>query len=553
MSTIQDTDLLLVNRGGVDYKLTASDLQDGVANDADLLLLNRSGTDYAVSATKIEDLTNDTDLLVISRAGVDCKVQAKHLKDYLKPQAPAVMPWIGHNGGIWHVKNADGEVKLGSGPYQAWNIDGTDIGKISSFNKNMNVVIVTKPDAKGLFNLNSAGAYGDRRVNWNFGDQTDTRKVTSMRQLFVYCESFNGALGGIWDTSNVTNMYEMFWHAEHFNQDISSWDTSNVTDMRWMFEFAEEFNQDLSDWCVSRFASEPDGFRDDAKAWTKDKPCWGNCPRGENGTVDPCPGGGGLPWQGHHGGIWHVKNASSSTDLKGGPYTAWNLDGTNERKISSFPKNTELVFITSPDCGELFADNHGTWNFGAHTDTSSVTNMSKMFYYCLYFNGDISGWDTSNVTNMKEMFSHAKLFNRNINSWNTSNVSDMSGMFEWADVFNKPIGNWDTSNVTSMEAMFSEAHEFNQDIGRWNTAKVTSMLSTFNYSITFNQDISGWNTAKVTNMDMMFRNCYEFNSDLSEWCVSNFTRAPRAFDSSTVAWTLPRPVWRTCPRGENKR
>ena len=37
-------------------------------------------------------------------------------------------------------------------------------------------------------------------------------------------------------------------------------------------------------------------------------------------------------------------------------------------------------------------------------DTSSVTNMSHMFFCCGEFDEDIGAWNTSKVTNMKAMF-----------------------------------------------------------------------------------------------------------------------------------------------------
>ena len=52
-------------------------------NDTDLLLINRSGMDYSVPALEIDTLANDTDLLVVNRGGVDYKVSGKDLKDYI--------------------------------------------------------------------------------------------------------------------------------------------------------------------------------------------------------------------------------------------------------------------------------------------------------------------------------------------------------------------------------------------------------------------------------------------------------------------------------------
>jgi len=50
----------------------------------------------------------------------------------------------------------------------------------------------------------------------------------------------------------------------------------------------------------------------------------------------------------------------------------------------------------------------------------------------------------------------------------------------------------------------------------------------------------------VTDMDYMFYSASAFNQDLSSWCVTNLT-TPTDFDSSATDWTLPKPVWGTCP------
>lgn len=63
----------------------------------------------------------------------------------------------------------------------------------------------------------------------------------------------------------------------------------------------------------------------------------------------------------------------------------------------------------------------------------------------------------------------------------------------------------------------------------------------------FNQDISMWNVSNVTDMYQMFRGASTFNQDLSQWCVPNITSLPERFDQGAISWTLPRPVWGTCP------
>lgn len=129
----------------------------------------------------------------------------------------------------------------------------------------------------------------------------------------------------------------------------------------------------------------------------------------------------------------------------------------------------------------------------------------------------------SNVANLYNVFNGCTFFNdSNIAGWNTSNVTNMAGTFSFARAFNQPIGSWNTANVTNMNSMFWAANVFNQDIG-------------------------SWNTGNVTNMGVMFFEATDFNQNLSGWCVSNIIATPGQFDDAATSWSLPRPVWGTCP------
>ena len=71
----------------------------------------------------------------------------------------------------------------------------------------------------------------------------DTSAVTTMREMFYGCTSFNQAL--TFNTSAVTNMAYMFNGCSVFNQPLS-FDTSSVESMELMFNNATAFNQPLS-------------------------------------------------------------------------------------------------------------------------------------------------------------------------------------------------------------------------------------------------------------------------------------------------------------------
>jgi len=76
---------------------------------------------------------------------------------------------------------------------------------------------------------------------------------------------------------------------------------------------------------------------------------------------------------------------------------------------------------------------------------------------------------------------------------------------------------------------------------------VTSLHHTFDGASAFDHDIGGWDTSRVADMTWMFRNASSFDQDLSGWCVSLIPLAPEHFDLGASAWSLPRPVWGTCP------
>ena len=190
-------------------------------------------------------------------------------------------------------------------------------------------------------------------------------------------------------------------------------------------------------------------------------------------------------------------------------------------------------------------------------DVSGVTNFNYMFDANENLqNADFSYWDTSRAVTMFRMFTNAENFNPNtiFDNWDVSNVYDMSLMFASSSSFNFNLNNWDVGNVKYMNRMFVGASSFNQDIGNWNTSNVINMEMMFSSATSFNQDIGSWDVSKVIEysdstggMISMFRNATSFNQDLSSWCVTNLTTAPTDFDTGATAWTLPKPVWGTCP------
>ena len=84
-------------------------------------------------------------------------------------------------------------------------------------------------------------------------------------------------------------------------------------------------------------------------------------------------------------------------------------------------------------------------------DISNVTDLTGTFYGAHSFNGDISTWDTSSVTSLEWFLGGNNGSNIDINTqevtlsgatyiaWDTSSVQNMSSVFYEAQAFNSPI------------------------------------------------------------------------------------------------------------------
>jgi hypothetical protein len=66
-------------------------------------------------------------------------------------------------------------------------------------------------------------------------------------------------------------------------------------------------------------------------------------------------------------------------------------------------------------------------------------------------------------------------------------------------------------------------------------------------SLTSVNKMNLWNISGNTTMDSMFTLCTLFNQDLSNWCVTNIPSEPLQFSIGCSSWTLPKPIWGTCP------
>ena len=78
MSTVQDSDIILVERSGVSYQCPASSILTKLTG-TDLMLVERNNLSYQVSYSNIDKI-QDTDLLLIERGGLSYKVTWADIK-----------------------------------------------------------------------------------------------------------------------------------------------------------------------------------------------------------------------------------------------------------------------------------------------------------------------------------------------------------------------------------------------------------------------------------------------------------------------------------------
>ena len=123
-------------------------------------------------------------------------------------------------------------------------------------------------------------------------------------------------------------------------------------------------------------------------------------------------------------------------------------------------------------------------------DTSEVTDMDSMFYYCgSLLSLDVSNFNTSQVTNMSRMFYEAgknvSNFSLDLTNFVKSSVTNIEYMFYKAGYNSNTftligLNTWDTSNITKMSHLFNEtaynSASFNiGDLSNWNFSKTESV------------------------------------------------------------------------------
>ena len=235
-----------------------------------------------------------------------------------------------------------------------------------------------------------------------------------------------------------------------------------------------------------------------------------------------------------------VKNVTFVNSLRG-----HSLDEANCWDVSQEQKGKILAWYE--------VDENGYYNVTIGQDGGVTANVdsSSLFIYIGYSVANdtevkiegLENLDTSNVTNMRDMFYYcSKLTSLDVSRFDTSKVTDMSNMFsQCSGLTSLDLSNFNTSNVTLMGRMFSGCYGLTSlDVSKFNTSKVTYMADMFEYCKGLaSLDVGGFDTSKVTSMWGMFDDCSGLTSlDVSKFDTSKVKYMPRMFGGCSSLTSL---------------
>ena len=413
-------------------------------------------------------------------------------------------------------------------------------------------------DTSSVTDMSSMFYYaGYNATSWSIGDLSswDVSSVTNMGSMFSSAgensTTFNIGDLSSWDVSSVTNMSGMFHYAGYNSTNdwllnLYGWKekVSNVTEHA-DFKVSDEIRI-ISPWDEvytitydgNGGSGEPD---EQIKFYGHDLSLSDTVPTRDDITF--------LGWA-------TDSNATSATYQPGDTYSA-NESVTLYAVWSLHP----IAVYSETDNSLTFYVPTTTVNVGDTYNGKVVTAVYTGFDTTTYTSAEQVPWyehagDIETVTVVDEFapvntaywfYEFYSTANIDVSNLNTSSVTDMSYMFYYAgNTSNEStmtitgLDNWDVSSVTNMSYMFREAGYYTEvfeiiGLDSWNVSNVTDMSYMFDsagyFATTWSiGDLSGWKdkVSSVTDMEKMFyRTGYESTNDwelyLYEWDVSSVT------------------------------
>jgi len=363
----------------------------------------------------------------------------------------------------------------------------------------------------------------------------NTANVTTMRSMFSGCTGLTRLDLSNFNTAEVTNMIHMFMGCSNLTTIYAGigWTTNAVTTSTAMFRnctslvggMGTTFDANHVDAAYAHI----DGGTSNPGYFTEKGPEAYACYTPANTTL-----------------TFYYDNQRSSR-----PGTTYDLnEGSNEPgwyndlydQSTGYIPTTRVVF--DPSFANARPTSTCCW-FSAmecvesiegieYLNTSEVTNMSFMFYWCFGLTSlDLSNFNTAKVTNMEGMFSQCRdLTSLDLSNFNTAKVTNMEGMFYYCmSLMRLDLSSFNTAKVTDMGYMFYGCKWLTSlDVSSFNTAKVTNMKSMFKNCNALNYIYAdnGWSTAAVTSSDLMFDDCFSLVGGKGTTYDENHVDATRA-------------------------
>ena len=188
MSPINDTDLFAVERSGTTYQLDAQNISVRLL-DGDLMLVERGGAQYKILGSSVDSLSfQDTDLLLVERAGTLYKVEGLDLKDYLGPNSS--LPIIG--------------------TITLTEVDDTDANRFTSSAFTAALTMIDQGDPIATKTID-AYVDGDLTLSGQFSADLYSFKPTNVDYLTGVTGSQTGSVG----TSETSGVVDNIFDASH--------------------------------------------------------------------------------------------------------------------------------------------------------------------------------------------------------------------------------------------------------------------------------------------------------------------------------------------------
>ena len=182
-------------------------------------------------------------------------------------------------------------------------------------------------------------------------------------------------------------------------------------------------------------------------------------------------------------------------------------------------------------------------------NTTSVTDLSFLFYKNSAYNQNLNFFNTSNVSNFESAF-EGSIYNYGLGGWNVLKGTNFKNMFKNSSFTGKSIhlgwfnGNpgadkncsgmfmnskldnqnnlkyWNWSGILDTSFMFAFTKNFSLNLTAINVSNVTNFESMFEGS-NYNGRVDYWNPKSAISMRNIFKNAKLFNQNCIEWFSTN--------------------------------